>query len=254
MINKVPDPKTYKRKKSLIAFYESNLAKHYKWLDKYKVKKGIEEYLKKFKIALKTQELINDRLTKIELTKNEIERISKLKVRPKFNGKKYWKNYVKENKNKYPKELKLKWSKDSFERKKDRILKEEGEYGWKKYQYENLGSKGKYKTYEKMLEARQKRQNENKSKRHRPLNDKYRKSWGSGVYMVECKEGIYIGYSIALRGRKCTHFQKTPTSASSIAGIFTPQAFVILEKTEDPTREEYWIKKLKPNLNKYSVA
>ncbi len=250
MLNKLNDPKTHKRKKYLIAFYESKLTKHNEWLEKYRLKKGVEEYLKKYKSALKVQELINKRLAKIELTKKEIERISKIKVRPKFNKATYWKNYVARNKDKYSQKLRYKWSKASLERKKARILKEEGEYGLKKFIYEKLGTTNKkYETYEEMLAAK------------KPLkeityqsNEKYRRSWGSGVYMVECKEGIYIGFSTRLRGRKCTHFQTTPTTGSSIAGIFTPLAFIILEKTEDPTRERYWIDKLKPTLNNYKVG
>ena len=83
----------------------------------------------------------------------------------------------------------------------------------------------------------------------------YEESWGSGVYLVTCKQGnTYVGYSNRLRARKCQHFSKKIRPDSCIAGIYTAVKFTILEVTKDKSKEDYWIKKLKPTLNTRKVA
>jgi len=77
----------------------------------------------------------------------------------------------------------------------------------------------------------------------------YNRSWGSGVYIVKCVEGDYIGFSSVLRKRKNSHFCKNKRNDSPIAGKLTPFEFIILEKTNDKSREKFWIKKLKPSIN-----
>lgn len=80
-----------------------------------------------------------------------------------------------------------------------------------------------------------------------------RNSKGSGVYIIHTEDGDYIGSSNTIQSRIYTHKCKTKQNNSCIAGTHKVVGWSILESCDPDSkleREEYWIKKLNPELNK----
>ena len=81
---------------------------------------------------------------------------------------------------------------------------------------------------------------------------KYVSKQDKGVYIIECKEGTYIGQSkhilMRIRDHRCPGNMITPVKTKKFK-------WRVLELVEDESerleREKYWIDKLKPNLNKF---
>lgn len=116
---------------------------------------------------------------------------------------------------------------------------------WKNEEYKRTG---KYNSREEMLKVREERQRTEKE-RSKLRRQKYANSWGSGVYLATTTGGRYVGFSSQLRIRRNHHNSKSLRPDSPIAGIFTLLKFEILETTTDKSREQYWIDKLKPEIN-----
>lgn len=84
---------------------------------------------------------------------------------------------------------------------------------------------------------------------------KYVNSQDKGVYLIECKQGTYVGQSKHILSRIRDH--RNP--GNFITPVRTKKfKWKILELVEDTNerlvREQYWIDKLQPNLNKNNVS
>ncbi len=98
-----------------------------------------------------------------------------------------------------------------------------------------------------------------KAKR-KEFQNSYFNSWGGGIYLVitECSN-TYVGSSKILRHRRDVHSCSKNRADSCIAGNYKVKTFKILEKIENYSlqnariREQYWIEKLQPTLNKRSA-
>jgi len=73
-----------------------------------------------------------------------------------------------------------------------------------------------------------------------------------GVYLVTCKEGLYVGASGSIQARTAQHTSMSNNGIQVHKNV-TVLSWRILEEIEDPEerrlREIYWIHKLRPNLN-----
>tara|TARA_A100001201_G_C3941773_1_gene156767 strand:+ start:24 stop:539 length:516 start_codon:yes stop_codon:yes gene_type:complete len=85
---------------------------------------------------------------------------------------------------------------------------------------------------------------------HKEYDKKYMKQYTSGVYLVEAKNGSYVGQSHRIEWR-CKYEHGNNNSPNS--PVKNLKSFKILEVVEDKQlrleREQYWINKLKPTLN-----
>lgn len=233
---------------------------------KYCLAIALYKKLEKYKTQVKDLEnkiyIITPKIKKVSKTL-KIKKIKVKKVR-KTDDPNYWKNYRKKReekianqgyikvdkkfclkceKEKKPSEFGInKGSKDGLAYYCKNCMKTN--YPWKNTYSGTFETREEYLEYKKLM-----RDPIRVKKLGRIKANMYNRSWGSGVYIVKCVEGDYIGFSSLLRKRKNSHFCKNKRNDSPIAGKLTPLEFIILEKTNDKNREKFWIKKLKPSIN-----